>query len=366
MSATGVLRLAHVITTIERGGAETAVANLVEAQIKFGHFVTVIPLKGSLELFDDFQEMGATIDLSLHNITFASQIILGFSTFSDFDFIHAHLPRSELLVSLTHRNQPYFVTRHNAERFYLSLSKTISLIISRLATRKALAVIAISDTVKRFLRENKEIKKRKKIYVIHYGYRRKLVSAIKKHDESKASLSIGTISRLEEQKNLPFMLLVIKELKSLGIYVNLEIVGVGPQLDSLCDLVEKHKLQENVTFLGKRAKILDFLSAKDIFLMTSHYEGFCRSLLEAIDANVPIVAPNHSTFPEVLGPNHAGLFKPYSLGDCVEKILLLSKDYSVQTQTVRGQQERIEIFSINQYLASHNTLYDTFSRSDGK
>jgi len=48
------MNITHVITTIERGGAEKAVLSLAIAQAKYGHRVRVIPLKGITELADDF------------------------------------------------------------------------------------------------------------------------------------------------------------------------------------------------------------------------------------------------------------------------------------------------------------------------
>ena len=57
----------HVITTISRGGAENQLLSLVKAQISSGWNVTVVPLKGSLDLIDELRNSGAEVNLAVHN-----------------------------------------------------------------------------------------------------------------------------------------------------------------------------------------------------------------------------------------------------------------------------------------------------------
>jgi len=361
MSHDRTKRLAHVITTIERGGAENALSVLVSGQVERGHDVTVVPLKGNLELFQSLQEMGVKVDLSLHKVNFALQLFKGLRTLRGFDFVHAHLPRSEILVSITRWGLPFFVTRHNAERFYPAAPRILSSMLSRLISHKAQAVIAISNTVKHFLQQEGDVNPSKRILVIHYGYSLKNTSDITGKNRFNKSLNIGTISRLEEQKNLPFMFSVIAELASLEIDVRLEIVGVGSKISELRDLASRLNLEDRVLFLGKSSDVLEFIGDKDLFLMTSNYEGFGMSLLEAMDANVPIVAPKHSAFPEVLGFSHGGLYEPNNIDDCVRRIIELNSDAELRRNIVLEQRTRLSFFSVEKYVAIHDELYGSIN-----
>jgi hypothetical protein len=69
------MRILHTITTIERGGAENQLLLLVREQIKKGHEVTVLPLKGDLELKDSFLGYGAKIEASICKLGIISQIL---------------------------------------------------------------------------------------------------------------------------------------------------------------------------------------------------------------------------------------------------------------------------------------------------
>jgi glycosyltransferase involved in cell wall biosynthesis len=350
-------RLAHLITTIERGGAENAVSILVGGQVKSGHEVTVIPLKGKLELLTQLDKLGAKVDLSLHGKGFIHQIIIAFKLLGKFQFIHAHLPRSEILARITCARKTFFVTRHNSESFYPTAPRLLSGVLSRFVTAKASGVIAISETVKRFLIQEQEVRDEKTVKVIYYGYPHgQYVSDLRPFLNTQA-IRLGTISRLEVQKNLPFMFFVVKELNVQSKSTQLQIIGVGSQEDPLKDLVIELGMQDKISFLGKTSNVLNFIASNQIFLMTSHYEGFCMSLLEAMDAGAVIVAPNHSAFPEVLGSDHPGLYEPNDLIDCVSKVLLFVKDSELSRDVVLAQRQRLSLYSVDRYVFAYNNLY---------
>lgn len=350
-------RLAHLITTIERGGAENAVSILVSGQVKSGHEVTVIPLKGELELLTQLDKLGAKVDLSLHGKGFIHQVIIAFKLLGKFQFIHAHLPRSEILARITCARKTFFVTRHNSEIFYPAAPRLLSGFLSRFVTAKASGVIAISETVKQFLIQEHEVGDRKTVKVIYYGYPQgQYMPELHSYLNTQA-IKLGTISRLELQKNLPFMFSVVKELNVQSNATELQIVGAGSQESPLKDLVIELGIQDKISFLGRTSNVLNFIASNQLFLMTSHYEGFCMSLLEAMDAGAVIVAPKHSAFPEVLGSGHPGLYEPNDLNDCVSKVLLLVKDSELRRKVVLAQRQRLSFFSVERYVSAYSNLY---------
>ena len=66
----------HVISTIERGGAENAVLALANAQVKAGYEVIVFPLKGSPELENDFKSKGVTVHGKALNVHPLRQVLM--------------------------------------------------------------------------------------------------------------------------------------------------------------------------------------------------------------------------------------------------------------------------------------------------
>ena len=63
-------------------------------------------------------------------------------------------------------------------------------------------------------------------------------------------------------------------------------------------------LEDNVVLLGHRKDVGDLLTAADVFVFPSVYEGLGGALLEAMMMRVPVVASDIPTFREVLGANY--------------------------------------------------------------
>lgn len=67
------------------------------------------------------------------------------------------------------------------------------------------------------------------------------------------------------------------------------IVGDGPELINLKKLVKKMYLEEKVFFLPKTSMPENYFSISDAFLMTSSYESFGQTILEAMSSELPVI-----------------------------------------------------------------------------
>ena len=322
----------HVVTTLERGGAENQLSILICEQVKHGHNVIAIPLKGDPELDSEIQKSGAKIVTEIRNKPFLFQIYLLRKFFYKTDYlIHAHLPRAEIAVYLSSYKHEIILSRHNAEPFFPGANRFISSLFSRIVTRKAKCVICISEAVKAFCLSNKEIAKGTKLRVVYYGYEEKSnsigdseIRQLEKINKWKSEgyIVIGTLSRLEKQKNLEILLNATSKLASSSLKVKVVIVGKGSLKDSLQNLAKSLNIGENVYFYGRTNSPLELIRNFDIFTLTSRYEGFGLVLLEAMAASIPIVASKNSAIPEVLGEDYKGFFKT---GDSLELASILEQ-----------------------------------------
>lgn len=351
------MRIIHVITTIDRGGAENAVLLLAKLQQNKGHQVTVVPLKGTGELRNSFQENGIVCDLTLINRSFFYQCFRLMRLYGQGLLFHGHLPRAEMLLALSKRGSDFFVTRHNAEPFYPGAPSFISRLLSNFVTRKARGVVAISQGVHKYLIKSGEVNS-SKLSIIYYGYEpiNNLLSVMSTKIPIHASLKIICVSRLVPQKNLFFLLRLMRSLQDDRIKCSLDIFGTGHQLVELQECATGLNLSD-ITFCGRVENIVEILKEYNLFILTSHYEGFGLVLLEAMDASIPIVAPRTSAIPEVLGEDHMGLFEADNLLDCKSKLLQLFYSPSKSKQLIDFQKSRLQLFSSSQYLTSHELLY---------
>jgi N-acetyl-alpha-D-glucosaminyl L-malate synthase BshA len=81
---------------------------------------------------------------------------------------------------------------------------------------------------------------------------------------------------------------------------NLVLVGSGPELKKMKELVERLKLKKKVFFAGKQKKIEKYYAIADLFLLASDKEGFPLSILEAMSSGVPVVSAKSGGVPEMV------------------------------------------------------------------
>jgi glycosyltransferase involved in cell wall biosynthesis len=311
----------HVITTIERGGAENQLLTLVEQQVKMGLVVSIVFLKGKPELEEAFKKIQVKEIYSLNGKTLIGQIHQLRKLLHGETNVHAHLPRAELLTRLAIPNKSNFiVSRHNAEQFFPGSPRFLSSVLSKFVVSRSRFVIAISHAVEDFLISNREVLGHKKVLVIYYGR-----ANINRNQQSVGSNSklIGTVARLTEQKDYPTLLKSFQIFHSENPNYRLQIVGVGHLEDHLKQLCAELGIAPFVDWIGKVSDPAEYLKNWDIFVLTSLYEGFGLVLLEAMSLKVPIVASNNSAIPEVLGSDYIGLAQTSSPEDFSRKYSLL-------------------------------------------
>ena len=102
------------------------------------------------------------------------------------------------------------------------------------------------------------------------------------------TILLGTIGRLDNNKNQIFMLKVLSELRDKN--VKLMIVGDGPDRKMLVSSARKMGIEDRVIFVGPVDDSYKYYSAFDVFLLTSYHEGSPFVLIEAQANGVPVIA----------------------------------------------------------------------------
>lgn len=141
---------------------------------------------------------------------------------------------------------------------------------------------ACSDVAAQWMFDNTE-----KVTIIRNGvdiekYKFNTVSRtqIRKKMKIDDKIVIGSVSDFSYQKNPEFIFQLIKEFYNNDKYLFL-FVGNRPERCKLKKLVEKEKKIKNVIFAGAVTNVQDYLSAMDIFILPSRFEGLPMCALEA-------------------------------------------------------------------------------------
>lgn len=346
-----MIKIIHCITTIRLGGAEKQLLTLVEQQVKSGYNVTVIYLKDMPELKMNFERLGAEVLDFLADKLFFTQIFLLRKYLRNKKFIlHAHLPRAELFCAIAKQKNYLIISKHNSERFFPKSTFLVSKILARYTFSKSFFCICISFAVRNYLIEIGEIFEGNKLEVVHYGYSENIINKVKPLDSSKKELGVseffvfGTIARLAKQKNYEILLESFAEICHSHDNVRLIIIGDGPDKHRIIDSAKKLKIFEKILWVAHTNDVYRYLSAMDVFILASNYEGFGLVLLEAMQSNIPIIAPDNSSIPEVMGFSYPGLFETNNGLELVSR-LNLTFEREFRINLIRIYKHRLNMFT---------------------
>ena len=354
-------KVTHLITTIERGGAEKQLLTLASEQVQSGIKAEVIFLKGKPELKKEFEKSGVEVNQLLVGKSFLKQIFL-LSKYirQNPSPIHAHLPKSELLAAIVVTNKYFIFTRHNSEPFWPGGPRIISNLLSKFVCKRASQGIAISNAVKSYLIKRGEIPTGYIVDVVYYGFQKDglnnsagLNSITNLVNGQSSNFKIGTIGRLVPQKDYPTLLSAFSKVSEKLPDAELYVVGEGFLQKVLIELSKSLGVNGKVHWLGKTEYINEFLSKIDLFILPSKYEGFGLVLLEAMVAKKPIIAANNSAVPEVLGKTYEGLFQTGDVKALAQHINTAINDKNFSERLVNSYSSQLNLFDprdMNKYV----------------
>ena len=129
---------------------------------------------------------------------------------------------------------------------------------------------------------------------------------------------IGTVARLTKLKRVDVLIKAVANISSFPY--KLVVIGSGPELDNLNELVGNLSIQNNVLFIGARMDLTKIVPAFDVFVNPCPVEGGTSySVLEAMDLLVPCIGANSGGLAELIQHNYNGFnFTPNNPIDLFE------------------------------------------------
>ncbi len=141
-------------------------------------------------------------------------------------------------------------------------------------------------------------------------------------------------------------------------------VGDGEQMALARERLDRDpQLAQRVHLLGWSDRIVDVLSAIDLFLLISLWEGLPRSLLEARAAGVPCVVSDTCGNPEAIGYGRCGRVVSMNRPDqAAEAMLALWRDPELRQEISRQTSDGLDAFDARHVTPMHAELYRALIR----
>jgi glycosyltransferase involved in cell wall biosynthesis len=306
-------RILHIIESLEFGGAEMVLINLANTlSEKYTVSICMTKRQGDLCSRVNSRVKLHFLDCKEGNDLSAITKIMAIIKKDNIDIVHAHnwsvyleavlaakLAGTKKIIHTIHG--PYMAsgTGYNA-----SLKKSVRRFLENLFSLAVYRFVPVSLAIKSYLLTDFRINP-EKITPIHNGIAA-LDRSLKNHSDSQI-LRLITVGRVAKIKNHTMMLTGLRKALDSGAQVNLTIVGDGPELTAMRTLCTSLKLDHAVEFLGFRTDIAHIMSDKDVYILTSDYEGISIALLEAMSLGLPAIATAVGGVPETVLNQQTGL-----------------------------------------------------------
>ncbi len=130
------------------------------------------------------------------------------------------------------------------------------------------------------------------------------------------------MSRLTREKDFPMAISAMKRVIHHHPRVGLLIVGDGPEKKKLERLVSSANLYEHIIFVPRTEDIAYYYKMCDAFLITSRYEGYGRTAIEALSEGKPVIMTDVGAAGWIVQDHDNGLIVPVGDNDACAKALI--------------------------------------------
>lgn len=366
------MKICLLTTQMGVGGAERQVATLADGFASKGYRVKIISLLGSQKIFPSdksIEYVSLMIDkrdpLSLIRgaLTYI-QIIHSFKP----DIIHSHAVHANLFARAL---RPLSGRIKLVNTAHSQNEGGKSLMFAYRLTNWLGDIFTIVSKEAAEIYYKKGVAKRGELVVIHnaintdvFSFKSGNVQAIRGElglsDEDRLILSVGRLSLAKDYKNLIDAAKIVKS--RYGERSHFFIVGEGELDKTLKEYVNHNSLQETITFLGLRNDIAELISAADLFVLSSQWEGLPLVVGEAMACEQVIVATDCGGTREFLGDDTwlVPVGDPEALA---EKIMLALNNSSGSRRRIGSNNRRIiqEGFSLDVIIDRWISIFKALS-----
>lgn len=336
----GTLRILQVVRNLDIGGAQEVVRTLARNLQQEGHFVAVCSLRDG-PLRSDLEALGIPVELMQPR---KSSVLSPIAWIRDtwrirsdlaelvarhrIDVVQTHLLRSVdfVVASLRRRGAIplVFWTFHNVnftlrrehlgtQAWLLGPKRSVYRALYRFGARRVDGLIAVSDETRAaMLDELGDIAEQ--IHVIPNGVDTQMYESRDDRELVRRTLGVGAetpviimVGTFKTQKGHVFLIEAMSRIAEDHPDVLVLLVGDGELRHAIEHQINDLRLSGTVQLLGNRRDVPALLSAADIFVLPSLWEGLPMALLEAMASGLPCIATRVSGSSQVIESGSSGL-----------------------------------------------------------
>ena len=176
---------------------------------------------------------------------------------------------------------------------------------------------------------------------------------------------IGNVGHMADHKGQKYFIEAVPEVLSQFSAAKFMLVGDGELRSDLEGRAVRLGIADSVVFAGFRTDIPQVLKLFDVFVMSSHMEGLCTSVMDAMAAGVPVVVTDAGGLPEIVQNEMNGLLVPAKKPPLLaEAILRLLKNREEGARFATAARETVrEKFTADTMVEGNIRVYEELLRN---
>lgn len=350
-----MIKVLHVISSLEIGGAQRLVSDLLPKLKGEGVEVSLLVNR---RLYNEFEEILERANIEILSINSMKNYSLSLiwtilKLKNKYDIIHAHLFPALYFVAIAGAigGAKLVFTEHNTtnRRRHHRIFKWIE----KCVYHHYSFVISVSEDVQISIKKwlNVSSPNNMKYQVIQNGIN--CNSFVRKKMKGDYDVTLLMISRFSEAKD---QITVIKAMQYIPENVHVVFIGDGVTRCKCEQVADKLHVDDRVHFLGMKNDIPYWISKSDIGLLSSRWEGLPLSVLEMMAGGLPVLASNVDGIRQVV--DGAGLLFPQ--GD--ERALAVSINHLIEDNNYYHQiaekcLDRAKLYDIKNTAQQYINVY---------
>lgn len=365
------LRVVHVVLSLEVGGLEHVVLDLVRQGLAAGQDVSVLCVERTGALAPQVEALGAPVvcidkvpGLSPRSVRDLRRAFAGIRP----DVIHTHQLAALAYVraSFLARHRPVVVHTEHGKHYS---GRWRNRLLGRFGSGGVDRFFCVSADVAAEVRQC-HVARSAIVQVVPNGIDTARFSDDHGSRDIRAELNIpagarvvGTVGRLAEIKRQDLLIQGFAEISKACPDTHLLLIGDGPMRADLQELARKLNLADRVHFAGYRADPAPFVRSMSVFALTSRSEGMPLSVLEAWAAGVPVVASRVGGLPELIRQDSTGLlFESGSAPEFAASVLRVLGDGKLRGDLIAAARRRVQTeFDVRVMAARYAEFYHSLA-----
>ncbi len=308
-----------LIPTLDRGGAENVLVNLVNCLDQNKYHITVQTLfdrdsqKNQLHRGIEYKSF---LYKQFHGNSrlqaiIPAQLLYRVIVKKRYDIIISYLegPSTHVISGCPYKDTKKLAWVHVEMDTAKQLSVGFRSIGKAVDTyRKLDRIVFVANTVKRKFEKiadsvfhNSEV-----IYntVNSDEIREKARESIEDVHFSKTEFNMISVGRIIHAKGFDRLARIQKQLNDDGFHCHTYILGKGSEETVIKQYIQENDLTDSFTFLGFKDNPYKYVARSDLFVCSSRREGFSTAVTEALILGVPVLSTNCSGAFELLGEHN--------------------------------------------------------------